>query len=268
MSEQGLGDVLFFLRFAEPLIKAGALLVLQTPGKIASLLERSGEFSEIVVGGPDVPLVSAPYILICDLPLLTGTLTPLPAWPVLPLPELRSKWAGIIREFGPPPYVGLTWRAGVEKAGLPDFGHRRDPWFKEIDAVSLARAAIGAGATLVALQRNPRPGEIASISSALNRQIHDLTALNDDLEAMTAVLSLLDDYVGVSNTNMHLLAGLGKCKARVLVTYPPHFCWMSEGDSSPWFPGFEVYRQDSEGGWSAALTSLTERCMARNKQES
>ena len=55
-------------------------------------------------------------------------------------------------------------------------------------------------------------------------------------------MELLDDYIGVSNTNMHLRAATGR-SARVLVTHPGEFRWQVVGNTSPWFPGFILYRQ-------------------------
>ena len=88
------------------------------------------------------------------------------------------------------------------------------------------------------------------------REVHDFSALNDDLEDMLALLGLIDDYVGVSNTNMHLRAGVGG-RARVLVSNPPEWRWMTDGETSPWFPGYKVYRQAVTGDWSGALVTLT-----------
>jgi hypothetical protein len=113
----------------------------------------------------------------------------------------------------------------------------------------------GISATLLALQRNPQPGEIGQLAADLGEPVHDLSALNEDLEAMLALLALIDDYVGVSNTNMHLRAGAGRI-ARVLVPCPAEWRWMAEGDESPWFPGFRVYRQNPDGDWKAALGRL------------
>jgi hypothetical protein len=79
--------------------------------------------------------------------------------------------------------------------------------------------------------------------------------LNENLEDMVALLAELDEYVGVSNTNMHLMAGLGKT-ARVLVANPPEWRWMGAGDASPWFPGFRLYRQNQDGAWDGALDRL------------
>jgi hypothetical protein len=72
---------------------------------------------------------------------------------------------------------------------------------------------------------------------------------------MLALLDVLDDYIGVSNTNMHLRAGAGKT-ARVLVPWPAEWRWMIAGGTSPWFPGFRIYRQRPDGDWKEALTAL------------
>ncbi len=89
--------------------------------------------------------------------------------------------------------------------------------------------------------------------------MHDLTALNDDLEDMLALLALVDEYVTVSNTNVHscicVRAGAGRT-SRVLVPNPPEYRWMAEGTESPWFPGCRVYRQKVCGSWAAALAAL------------
>ena len=109
--------------------------------------------------------------------------------------------------------------------------------------------------TIVVVQRNPAAGEVGEFAAALGRDAHDLTALNDDLEGMLALLDLLDDYVCVSNLNVQLRAARGRA-SRVLVPQPPEFRWMAEGDESPWFPGTRVYRQTTAGDWDPAFTAL------------
>jgi hypothetical protein len=110
-------------------------------------------------------------------------------------------------------------------------------------------------ATLVALQRNPEAGEIAAMAGAAGRPVLDLSAVNDDLEDMLALVGLLDEYVAVSNTNVHLRMARAR-RSRVLVPHPPDFRWMAEGPESPWFPGSAVYRQTRDGGWDRALAAL------------
>jgi hypothetical protein len=85
--------------------------------------------------------------------------------------------------------------------------------------------------------------------------VHDFTDLNDDLEDMLALLTLIEEYVGVSNTNMHLRAAAGRT-ARVLVPRPAEWRWLNAGRASPWFPGFALYRQSLQGDWRAAFAAL------------
>src|SRR5438093_1227808 len=82
-------------------------------------------------------------------------------------------------------------------------------------------------------------------------------ASSSALAEMAPCLSVVDEYAGVSNTNMHIRAGIGRA-ARVLVPFPPEFRWMHCGDTSPWFPGFRLYRQGVRGNWADALSSLAE----------
>jgi hypothetical protein len=165
---------------------------------------------------------------------------------------MRAELLARVAELGPPPYLGITWRAGI----APEEQRGADAvLYKSIEPEMLASAIAVARGTVIALQRNPRPGEIERASRALGRPVHDLTALNEDLDAMLALLSLLDEYVGVSNTNMHLRAAVCRT-ARVLVPAPAEWRWMQRGKASPWFPGFAIYRQTLQGEWKGALDAL------------
>ena len=284
--EQGLGDQLFFLRFARYLKQRGARITYRSTPKIAGMLARVTDLDSVI---PDTePIPEADHVLlVSDLPMVLGCgetcafkprsimrrprlgppgafIKSLPRalkinYPEIPPPlaltplpdQLRS-----IREqlaaLGPPPYIGLTWLGGV----APE-DQRNMAWtlFKRIPLRQLGETLRDLPATYLALQRNPQAGEIAQLSEHLGQAVHDLTTLNEDLEAMLALLALIDDYVGVSNTNMHLRAGVGKT-ARVLVPCPAEWRWMAAGSSSPWFPGFPIYRQSLRGDWRAALASL------------
>jgi hypothetical protein len=105
---------------------------------------------------------------------------------------------------------------------------------------SLDPAALG--------DRSPRAPDRSYRSSAIpirarqrrwprraGREVHDFSAWNDDLEDALALMGVLDEYAGVSNTNMHLRAGLGRT-ANVLVPFPPEWRWQGTGGESPWFP--------------------------------
>jgi hypothetical protein len=157
---------------------------------------------------------------------------------------------------GPAPYIGLTWRAGLSKKAGPKFGKTAQPFlFKEVKLPSIGEVFSSLRGTVVVLQRNPLPGEVDVLRQMLKQPVCDLSRLNEDLPEMTALLDLLDEYVGVSNTNMHLRKALGRT-ARVLVPYPAEWRWMFAEGESPWFPGFTVYRQAPGDDWTDALERL------------
>jgi hypothetical protein len=116
------------------------------------------------------------------------------------------------------------------------------------------RAVAPIEATVFALQRGLHEGELARAAEALGRPVHDLTAYNEDPEDALALICLLDRYVGVSNTNMHLGVACG-ATADVMVPFPPEWRWGLSG-ASPWFPGFRVHRQAPSGDWGEAFSSL------------
>jgi tetratricopeptide (TPR) repeat protein len=251
LREQGLGDELFFLRFAAELKSRGADITYLANAKLASLLARVPVLDGVVTG--EIPLAKAELtVLVGDLPRLLGASDFPPPLALTPLPHRLQEIRERLARMGPPPYLGLTWRAGV-----PPRDQRGSVWMlhKGVPLEHLGGALRGVDGTFVALQRGPKGGEIEQLAGSIGKPLHDLTALNEDLEAMLALLAVLDEYIGVSNTNMHLRAGTGRA-ARVLVPCPPEWRWMAEGEESPWFPGFHVYRQGPDGDWNDALARL------------
>ena len=235
--EQGIGDVLFFMRFV-PLLRArGVSVSIACEKKLASILEGAREYA----GEEAIP--------IGDLPLILDTEETPPAWP-LAVAEKAS-----LERFGPPPYLGVTWRAGTDLARRAEFGNDPGALSKAIAPELLGRAVRGWPGTVIVLQRGSRAGELDHFRSSYGKACTDLSLLGDDLPGLLAVLAALDEYVGVSNTNLHLLAGIAKT-ARVLVPYPGEWRWMRRAGPSPWFPDFQVYRQPQSRDWSAPLQQL------------
>jgi tetratricopeptide (TPR) repeat protein len=278
--EQGLGDEIFFLRYAPALHAAGAQLTYRAGNKVGSLLARAACFGEILdehaplpaadfhvlVG--DLPYAYAAQALgaapACDLPALAKQLqgdpqanavqpvTVPPPLPLTPLPARLDELRARLAIAGSPPYTGLTWRGGT-----PPGEQQGALWslYKKVDPAAFGTALRAQSGTFLALQRQPAAGELETLSAALGRPLHDFTDLNEDLEGMLALLALLDEYVGVSNTNVHLRASAGR-PSRVLVPCPGEWRWMHAGDTSPWFPGTRTYRQTLAGDWTGALDAL------------
>jgi tetratricopeptide (TPR) repeat protein len=254
-SEQGIGDELFFLRFATRLRERGHRLWLATDRKLVPILGRQTDQFEHVTEREKARLEEADAVLLsADLPLASGQ-DFAPAFPLRVDETRRERILERLRAFGPPPYVGVTWRAGA----LPDDVKPLQGLYlvKQMPIEQFAATLRPLAASIVVLQRRPAREEIDRFRTALGRDALDLSDVNDDLADAIAVLAALDEYVGVSNTNMHLLAGLTGKAARVLVHMPPEWRWGLTGPQSPWFPGFRVYRQGPGRGWEAAFGALS-----------
>lgn len=240
--EQGLGEHLFFLRYAPTLPARGAEIAVEADPKLAPLLKNTS-LGRLI--GRDDPTPGYEPLLIGDLPFAVDARGAAPPLTLMPDPTLRAEMATRLAAFGPAPYVALTWRAGIQDGKSLS---------KTIPLTALAEAMATAPGTLISIQRQPKAGETEEWTRLIGRPLHDLSALNDDLTRMLAALALFDDCIGVSNTNMHLRAGLG-LPARVLLPHPPEFRWLAAGDRSPWFPNFRIYRAEI-GGWDAAMAKL------------
>jgi tetratricopeptide (TPR) repeat protein len=253
--EQGIGDELFFLRFAPYLRAAGHRLSYRTEPKLVPLLAAGTALFD-GVGREDEadPLPCDVELQSSDLALASGRelAAPLP----LTIDAAAAEAAAArLREFGRPPYIGVTWSAGAT-AEERRYLREAAVWVKHLPIDQLAAVLRPLQASVVVLQRKPDPADMAAFAAALGRRTLDATDVNDDLPRAVALLGALDEYVGPSNTNMHLLAGIGGRRARVLSQAPAEWRWGKAGSESPWFPGFRIYRQRADRSWNEAFLEL------------
>ena len=245
-AEQGLGDNLFFLRFAPALRERGVTLDFVGDARLHPILARTGLFESFARHLDELPPVQRDVILAGDVPSGTVVVPPLELTPdSARLDAMRARLASL----GPAPRIALAWRAGEPRSG------RIENLFKEIPVQALGEALRGRKATWIAIQRDPAAGEVEALSAAIRAPVHDFGAVNRDLEEALALLAAVNEYVGVSSTLVHLAAGAGT-NTRVLVPFPPEWRWMESGERSPWFPRASVYRQSPQGDWSKALERL------------
>jgi tetratricopeptide (TPR) repeat protein len=242
--EQGLGDTLFFLRWAPELAARGASLAFRGDARLHPMLARTKLFA-LGCGDVNADATGMETVFVGDLPWLTGLDEPARFPPPLPLEPDASRlesWRAKLAALGPAPYVALTWRAGTTGTG-PNRN-----LLKDVPPALLGQRLRSDRATWVSVQRAPGSGEREALEQALGAPVHDASYANNDLEEILALIAAVDDYVGVSNTNTHLRGGTGGAM-RVLVPHPPEWRWGTEGDRSPWFPTASITRQLPNGVW-------------------
>lgn len=251
--DQGLGDELLFLRFAKVLKARGAWLAYRPNPKLASFVGKL-PFIDMAVSHRESPENLDYRVAVCDLALAVDMreVTDIPA-PValIPSPGALGQARRMLAPLGDGPFIGVTWRGGTSKEEFSKW----NVLYKEIDLDLLAERLRDVPGQVLILQRKPKPGELERFAEHLGRPVHDFTAVNEQLEVMLALLSLMDEYVAVSNTNVHLRAGAGRI-SRVLIPHPPDWRWMVAG-RSPWYPDIPTYREAcGGGGWGEALVAL------------
>ena len=243
--DQGLGDELFFLRFAPALAARGARLTYRCDPRLMPFVAQLPAIDKAVTRRPDE--VFDFEISAGDLPLLTDAtnLLRLPASIRLtPDPARVRALRDDLCKRAPRPWLALTWQAGLQHA-----------LFKTIPLDALIDAIHDWPGTFISVQRSPAAADQQYLAQRLRHRWLDRSNLNDHLEDMLALMSLVDEYVAVSNTNIHLRAAVAD-SARILIPFPPEWRWMDRNGPSPWFPRFPTYRQSASGSWHRALATL------------
>ena len=252
---QGIGDEIFFLRFLPTLKKQDVTITYRASKKTYPLLLQLKEIDNLLMEDADIPDCDL-YFTIDDLPLILNidhvSKIP-PSLQLTPSKSLIDKAKKILAAC-PPPYTAITWRAGTQdlRKNIKHNQRHLNKFFPITEFKSIFSSLSG---SIIILQRNPELSEIKQLEELSTLPILDMSSWNESLEDMLALLSLINHYIGVSNTNMHLLAALGKT-ADVLVPFPPDWRWMTEGSESPWFPGFGIFRQSNDGTWNSAVNDL------------
>lgn len=267
--EQGLGDEMFFLRYLPLLKMRGATVLYRTSNaKLRPLLaqwQMQGLIDHVLAS--DAPLMDgAVPLLIGDLPLALGAMDYPPSLRLTADPTAVQSWQKRYPLLARArPRLGLTWRAGMAQPQTNADGNR---WLsKEVPLSALVAMLAPLDVDVVILQRKPVPDELAWVQAQLGpSRCLDASAFDQDLPELLALLSTLDGLLGVSNTNVHLMAALGK-GGDILVPAPAEFRWQDAGTASPWFADFQAVRQQQSSDWDEALgllqTALAKRYPAR-----
>ncbi|HEY2628576.1 MAG TPA: tetratricopeptide repeat protein, partial [Usitatibacter sp.] len=119
ITEQGIGDVLFFLRFAPELVRRGARLAFRGDARLHSMLARTGLF-ELGLAPPNVPASGFVAIPVGDLPWLLemNDASKAPgALALVPEPQRVQRMREALGSDSGTPLIALTWRGGIKPTG-------------------------------------------------------------------------------------------------------------------------------------------------------
>src|SRR6185503_11292042 len=150
VGEQGIGDVLFFLRFARGL----AAFAVACEKKLRPVLD-------VAAAAADEPGYDQ-RILLGDLPAALDTEATPPAWPLAVDPAAGREAGARLAALGPAPYLAVTWRAGTDTARGREFGAERSSLSKAVPPRDLGEALRGWRGTTILLQRDRKSTRLNS----------------------------------------------------------------------------------------------------------
>ena len=246
--EQGLGDMLQFLRYVPILQQAGARVIVEVQPPLVPLA-RNSLTAEVVGFGSPLPSfdIHAPLL---SLPRLLGTnLENIPARvPYLAVdPELAKLWHERLA-----PIAG--YRVGIHWQGNPEFTYDRA---RSIPLVEFSQLANVHGVQLISLQRE---NGLEQLPSA--RQQFTIHELGEDVDAergafvdTAAVMKNLDLVITSDTATAHLAGGLGVA-VWVALSFAPDWRWMHQREDSPWYPTMRLFRQTQWKEWASVFDRM------------
>jgi hypothetical protein len=238
-AEQGLGDMIQFVRYVPILKQRGASVTVACQAELGPLL---AQMAEVVTPGQMIP----PHDFVCpilNLPMLLATTTaniPAEVPYVHVAPEAIRLWAGRVLPKSNRIRIGLAW------AGSP---RHRDDIRRSISFPQLAPLLNTAGCEFYSLQLGP-----AALQSA-GTSLIDLTAHIHDFADTGALVHHLDLVISVDTAIVHLAAAMAK-PTWILLAKLPDWRWMLNRMDSPWYPSVRLFRQRQRGNWEDVVQDI------------
>jgi hypothetical protein len=266
MREQGYGDELMFVRFAQNLKERGAAKVTvlcQTP--IKTLLQTVPGVDEVVsvedlndrwppmdfwIYGQSLPHVLGVTLanLPAPIPYIALQATSRMAWRArmereLPADTLK---VGILK-------VGITWR------GSPTHGNDHN---RSLANLAALRALWDVpNVSFVSLQTGEAALEAASPPS--DQPLVEWGSQMADFADGAALVSELDLVISVDTAIVHVAGALGVPCWVMIPRIETDWRWLNDRDDSPWYPvGMRIFRQTTDAGWDDVLAQLKDALQA------
>ena len=244
-AEQGIGDAVQFIRFAEPVAQRGVRVIVRTQPALVHLLKSARGVAAAVSHDEPVPEHDARLPLL-SLPGLLGVAVDriAAAVPYLSADPARRAMAAAM----------LANHAGRLKVGLAWAGNRSNSNDSRRSAPLAALAPLFSlpGISWFSLQKGEAERDVADVPAA--SALIPLPPENtyDDTAALVAELDLV---ISVDTGVAHLAGAFGK-PTWVLLAYAADWRWHLDPVRSVWYPTARLFRQPGIGAWDSVVADV------------
>lgn len=251
--EQGLGDQIMGVRFANSLAARGAHVVVRCAASLVPVVRTVDGVAEVVAAGEDlpqcdvhVPMLSVPALCaMSDDRQLGGEAymrPPQPGSSDLQLLLDRPVAGGNSRRKR----VGIVW------AGSATHGNDRNRSFPSSMLVELLG---GADVEWLSLQVGPRRDELASLETTIAARVIDASPVLRDFGDTAQAIATCDMIVSVDTSVAHLSGALG-IPTVLMLPFVPDWRWQIARRDTPWYRSVRLLRQPMAGAWSHVIREV------------
>ncbi len=252
VAEQGVGDLIQFIRYAPRFKELGATVVLSVPEGVEAFAGDFPGVDRVLERGAIEPdfdyvlhVVSLPHAFATDLSSVPADIPYVHADP-----ELQSRWKSRLSASNSLD-IGVVW------AGNPNHAVDRH---RSMPLAALAPLGDVAGARYFSLQKGAR--ELEALTPPAGLAMTNLGPDLVDYRDTAAVISQLDLVISVDTSVAHLAGAMGK-PVWLLLPKNAEWRWMEGGDDSPWYPTMRIFRQGREGEWADVIGRVRSALQAR-----
>jgi FkbM family methyltransferase len=247
-SEQGLGDIIQFVRFLHLLVQRGARVSFFGPAKLMRLLRPLSAQIEFLS-----PLeIRKSFDFKCalmSLPLHFGTDSEsIPNQvPYLTAEEgLVHRWKQMIGGSGFK--IGIAWQ------GNPQAKVDQGRSFPLSELAPLSRLP---GVRLISLQKHHGLDRLTALppGTMVETFPDGFDNGSDAFIDTAAIMSNLDLIITSDTSIAHLAGALGR-PTWVALKHVPDWRWLLDRQDSPWYPTARLFRQKTAGDWSSVFSTI------------
>ena len=246
-AEQGLGDMVHFIRYAPLVAGKGATVIVECQKELVPLVQSVQGVADVFEKGAELPAFDV-WCPLLSLPLLFATTSEnIPAdVPYLQVQkEMKETWRQRVLSDPPGFRVGLVW------AGNPKYRHDR---IRSCPLELFRKLGEIEGVQLYSLQKGGAAGQ-----AKLPLGEVDIIDYMDEVRHFAdtaALIENLDLVISVDTAVLHVAGAMGK-RAWALLPYAPDWRWMLNRNDSPWYPTVKLFRQPKYGDWESVLNEVS-----------
>ena len=253
IAEQGIGDFIQFMRYAEFLKKEGATIVVYVPKAIRPLLKECPFVDEFYNTKMDIDY----YICVLSLPYAFHTNVnniPQNTPYLFANPKKINAFKKIFNRTVL--NVGLAW-AGRE---LHSNDRNRSIAFEKLKPLFSLKNNV----CFYSLQVGKRAQDIQTFGESDN--VIDLSPHIQTYADTVALISHLDLVISVDTSVAHVTGAMEK-PCWLLLPYVPDWRWLVEGNKSQWYPSMTLFRQKERMVWDNVIDDIKKSLIKKIKDK-